>query len=193
MIRAWHFVGKALRDGSPIPADGEWLGYDGELAMCRSGLHASRDPFDALQYAPGETLCLVDCDGEVIEHQDKLVCSRRRIVARMDFTEPLRYFARMQALSVIHLWDAPQVVLDYLMTGDGALSAAALNAARDAASVAAWNAAWNAARGAASVAAWAAVSAAASDAAWNAVSAAASDDFNAMVNECFEGPLSCQS
>jgi len=42
----------------------------------------------------------------------------------------LRYFARMQALSVIHLWEPPQVVCDYLMTGDEGIRAAARAAAR---------------------------------------------------------------
>jgi hypothetical protein len=39
----------------------------------------------------------------------------------------LRYFARIQALSVVHLWTEcpPDVVLDFLMTGDESLRAAA--------------------------------------------------------------------
>jgi hypothetical protein len=160
-IQAWHFVGQTLRDGSPIPKDGKWLEYGGRLEMCSTGLHASRQPFDALQYAPGATLCLVDCSGEIIESDDKLVCSRRRIVARMDATEMLRYFARMQAASVVHLWDAPDVVIDYLMTGDESLRDAAWDAAR----AAAWAAAWDAARAAAWDAARAAARAAASAAA----------------------------
>ena len=46
-------------------------------------------------------------------------------------TETLRYFARMQALSVIHLYDdPPDVVLDYLMTGDESIRHAAWDAAR---------------------------------------------------------------
>jgi hypothetical protein len=140
MIRAWHFVGNKLRDGWPIPADGEWLEHDGPLILCRQGLHASRHPMDALRYAPGSTLCLVDCDGEIIESDDKLICRKRRIVARCDATDALFYFARMQALSVAHLWDAPNIVLDFLMTGEN----------RDAARAAAWDAAraaaWDAAR-----------------------------------------------
>jgi hypothetical protein len=202
-IRAWHFVGKTLRDGSPIPPDGEWLEFKGKLEMCATGLHASREPFDALQYAPSETLCLVECAGEVIEGDDKLVCSKRRIVARMDAAEMLRYFARMQAMSVVHLWDAPEVVLDYLMTGDesvraaarAAAWAAARDAAGDAARAAAWAAAWAAARAAARGAAWAAAWDAARDAAWaaawaaarDAARAAAWDEFKALVYECFEG------
>jgi hypothetical protein len=238
-------VNGTLRDGRPIPKDGEVLRYEGPLVMCKSGLHASREPFDALQYAPGPTLskrmparlvpgsasvgkswagsvwrlkrllpaltcsrlCLVNCAGEIVEGDDKLICTERTIVARMDATDLMRYFARMQALSVIHLWDTePQeVVLDYLMTGDESLRAAAWDAAWDAARAAAWaaaraaawDAAWDAARdaawAAARAAAWAAAWDAARDAAWDAAwaaawaaaRAAARKDFNGLVYECF--------
>ena len=86
MIRAHHFVGDKLRDGRPVPTDGEWLVHDGPVKMCESGLHASRHPFDALMYAPGPVLGLVDCDEIDAEENDKLVCRRRRIVARFDAT-----------------------------------------------------------------------------------------------------------
>jgi hypothetical protein len=181
---AWHFVGETLRDGRPVPADGEWLEHKGELILCKSGLHWSREPFDALQYAPGSVLCLVEVGGNIFEAGDKGVSSRRKIVARMDAAELLRYFARMQALSVIHLDEDlcnSEYVCDYLMTGDESLMDAAWNAARAAASAAARDAAR------------AAASAAARDAAWDAASAAAWDaarqHFNDLVYECFEGFL----
>lgn len=41
-MKAWHFVGETLRNGDPVPADGEVLRYDGPVAMCESGLHASK-------------------------------------------------------------------------------------------------------------------------------------------------------
>src|SRR5574343_52274 len=135
IIRTYHFVSDKLRDGRPVPPDGEWLVHDGELFMCKSGLHASRHPFDALAYAPGPVLCLVDCYEIEAEENDKLVCRRRRIVARFDATTMLRAFARQCALDVIHLWNAPQVVRDYLTTGDESLRDAAGNAA-----YAAWDA-----------------------------------------------------
>jgi hypothetical protein len=69
------------------------------------------------------------------------VCRRRKIVKRIDATELLRKFARHCALSVIHLWDAPKVVRDYLETGDESLRAAAYHAASHAASPAASHAA----------------------------------------------------
>ena len=129
---AWHWVKKTLRDGSPIPRDGKWLEYKGIIRMCKSGLHASRTPWQALEYACGNTLCLVEVDGIVTEEADKLVCSRRKIIARMDAESLLRYFSRMQALSVVDKWDVPDVVLDWLMTGDKDLQSAAWLAAESA-------------------------------------------------------------
>lgn len=152
MIRAYHFVGNRLRDGRPVPPDGEWLVHDGPIKMCESGLHASRHPSDALIYAPGPNLCLVDCDEIDAEDVDKLVCRRRRIVARFDATTMLRAFARQCALDVIHLWSAPQVVRDYLTTGDESLRAAAWDAARASA--------WKATKGDAKEAAWSAATSA---------------------------------
>lgn len=204
-MKAWHFVGETLRDGRPIPADGELLCFDGEPILCKQGLHASLDPFDALQYAPGDTLCLVECGGIVLHQPDKLVCTKRTIIARMDAEIMLRYFARMQALSVVHLWNAPNVVLDYLMTGRPAIRA-------DAARAAARAAAWTAARAAADAARAAAAGAARADAAdaaraatrtaarvaWVAAWVAAADaaraavprkEFNALVHECFSDYL----
>ena len=105
---AWHFVENTLRDGSPVPADGVWLEHNGKMVLCESGLHWSRQPFDALTYAPGPMLCLVEIGGKIIEPkgEDKGISSRRKIIARMDTSELMHYFARMQALSVYHLWAA---------------------------------------------------------------------------------------
>lgn len=186
---AWHFTGSTLRDGSPIPPVGKWLVHDGRVAICESGLHASTEPFDALQYAPGPILHLVECADIVYQHEDKFVCRRRRILASMDATDILRYFARMAALEATRYWpDVPDVVLDYLMTGDAAIRDAAWWAAVDATGCvmdAAVDAAW--------AAAWAVAMDAAMDAAMDLARAAAwyatGANFNELVYECFEGPL----
>jgi hypothetical protein len=115
---AYHFVADKLRDGRAIPPDGEWLEHTGKIEMCRAGLHASLHVADALKYAPGATLCLVELDGEIQIGDDKVAASKRRIIARFDATELLRKDARASALSVIHLWNAPVVVKHYLETGD---------------------------------------------------------------------------
>lgn len=71
-IRAWHFTdGPTCRyDDRPIVA-GETLSVEGDLVMCRHGLHASRSPLDALRYAPGAWAWRVDCWGDVQEQDDK--------------------------------------------------------------------------------------------------------------------------
>jgi hypothetical protein len=184
---AFHFL--ADKNGSPVYRDGrpaklgETLTHDGPLVACENGLHYSRRPIDALTYAPGPWLCRVKIGGKVVEATDKGCCSRREIVWIGDVTPILRVFARWCALQVIDKWNAPEVVLRYLLTGDESIRAAAWDAvraaardaagaaARDAALAAAWDVA--AARDAALAAAWAAAGAAARDAARDAAGAAA--------------------
>uniref|UniRef100_UPI000553CA73 DUF7666 domain-containing protein n=1 Tax=Asaia prunellae TaxID=610245 RepID=UPI000553CA73 len=141
-ILAWHFVGETLRDGRAVPADGEILTHVGPVIPCRQGLHASERLIDALSYAPGHTLCRVECWGDVREDSgDKLAARNRRILWRIDAEPVLREFARRCAISVLHLWDAPAEVRAYLETGDEALRDAARVAATDAAEAAATDAA----------------------------------------------------
>ena len=130
MIEAWHFVSDTLRDGRPVPADGEKLVHDGQLWMCEFGLHASEDILDALGYAPGHTICRVQCGGEIKKSDDKLVCSERTILWRVDGSELLLEFARWSAFQVVHLWNAPDVVLNYLKTGDESIRAASRTASQ---------------------------------------------------------------
>jgi hypothetical protein len=132
-VLAWHFVWKTLRDGRAIPKDYVTLVHEGELVMCKSGLHASRRLIDALLYATGNTVCRVRCSGKIIEDKDKLVCSDRKILWRINASNLLRQFARKQALTVGHLWDMPDVVRRYLETGDESIRAAAHAAAHAAA------------------------------------------------------------
>jgi len=170
-ILGWHFVGESLRDGRPIPDDGVTLQHGGELALCKSGLHASIRIIDALNYAPGATICRVRCGGIIVESDDKIVASKRTILWRVDGDSLLREFARTCAMDVIHLWEAPPIVRQYLETGDTSLRPAAQNAAWAAARAAARDAAWAAARAAARDAARAAAQAARA-AAWDAAQAA---------------------
>jgi len=157
MNLAWHFVRNVkgrllLRDGREVPPLGEWLTHDGPVAICESGLHASYRALYALQYCEWEhaAACLVEVDDVIAERSDKLVCRRRRVVAVVrDADETLRLFARCQALSVIHMWDAPAVVNARSAARSAARAAAraaAWAAARDVAWVAAWVATWDAAR-----------------------------------------------
>jgi hypothetical protein len=193
-MRAYHFTSKKLRDGRPIPAVGEWLKHEGEIEPCVSGLHASEHPFDALKYAPGYILHLVELEGDLLAHGkpiDKWVGRRRKIISTINAEELLEQFARWCALQVIHLWNVPPVVREYLETGNDSLREDACGAADEAAARAAY---WAAAR----TAYWAATEAAycaANEAAYLAAYCAAEADYNTakyrekfakMVNEAFD-------
>ena len=195
----YHFTGSTLRDGSPIPEPGVWLKHDGPVIPCKSGLHASEHPFDALAYAPGNLLHKVRLRGNITPHGnpvDKYCASERRIVATIDAECVMRSFARRVALDAVkrHWPEAPRVVVEYLKTGDETKRAAARAAAWDAARAAAWDAARGAARDAAWAAAGDAAWAAARDAAWAAARDAARDAakrkqrdlFKRMVNKEFK-------
>ena len=161
-VKAWWFSAAATLpndDGRPVVL-GETLTVDpAKVVPCKFGLHASASAFDALQYAPGPILWRVELGGKIVPHGDpvdKYAASERTAIAGGIDVSPLLWeFARKCALGVLHLWDAPQVVRDYL-TGDESLRAAAWDAASaaawDAASAAAWAAAWAAAGAAAGAA-----------------------------------------
>jgi hypothetical protein len=155
-----------------------------QIIPCKVGFHASIRAIDALQYAPGPIICRVTLHGNILPHGDpidKYVAQGRTVLAMADGTDTLRSFARWSALQMIHLCNAPQVVIDYLNTGDESIRSAAWDAAwdaaraaaRDAARDAARAAAGSAARDAARAAAWAAAGSAARSTAWAAAGSAA--------------------
>lgn len=128
--------------------------------LCNSGLHGSIKALDALQYAASNRLWLVEVGGAVKVGDDKITGKWRKYIAVADIELILREFARGCALDVAHLWDMPDVVREYLETGDESKRAAARAAARaasraavraasrDAAMAASWDASWAAARAA---------------------------------------------
>jgi len=195
-IEAWHFLKNNKRfsyDDGNIAQAGYVYSVKGPIKLCKWGLHASEKALDALTYAPGEMIGRVVLSGKIIHGDDKLVATHREYLWIADATETLRSFARWSALQVIHLWESPSVVREYLESGDeylrsaaesaawnavwgaarSAAWSAAESAARSAAKSAARNAAWSAVWGAARSAAWSAAESAARNAAWNAVWGAA--------------------
>jgi hypothetical protein len=208
-MKAWYFSGedKRLRYGDAREIVlGETHTIEGAPELCERGLHGSTKIIDALGYAPGPIVWRVELSGDMDIGSDKIAAqSRTYIDGGVNIEHILRKFARKCALDVVNLWDAPDIVVEYLKTGDEGLRAAARDAARDAA-WAAWDAArdaawaardadrdavraaaWDAARDAAWDAAWAAARAADRDAvraaAWDAVRAADRDAARAKQNK----------
>jgi len=144
-MKAWYFSNgdRRLRngDGREIRL-GETHEVSGEIEMCSHGLHASKKLMDALYYAPGTIVYRVELSGEIKKGEDKLVAQKRTYLSGgIDVSETLRKFARMCALDVVGIWEAPEVVIRYLKTGDKSMLDTALAAARAAARDDAWAAA----------------------------------------------------
>ena len=199
-ILAWHFV----RDDRSLGYDAQGLlvepGYiyytDAPVVLCGSGLHASVDPFDALEYANGGYLCRVAVWGDVQIGDDKIAGRNREVIAAHDISRELRLFGCWCARQVWHLLTDERSrtaveVAERFANGQAtkeeraAARAAAGDAARAAARAAAGAAARAAAGDAARAAAGAAARAAAGAAAWAAARAAQRAEFNRLIAERF--------
>ena len=111
-------------------------------SCCHAGLHASIKPRDALKYARSSLVYRVELSGVMDVASDKIAATERTYLWGYDAEPVLRRFARMCALDVIHLWDAPDVVVYYLKTGDESLNAAAGAAVRTTAGTTTGATAW---------------------------------------------------
>jgi len=173
----WHFtpLDRRLRygDGREV-IPGETLTVDVTPVLCYAGLHQSPTVLDALWWAPGPYLWRTSMERVVARDSGKMCGWDRTALWGFDATEVLRRFARACALDVVHLWDAPEVVVRYLRTGDESIRAAAYSAAHAPAAHAATAATYAAVSAARSAtAAHVAAHAAAHAAARSAASAAA--------------------
>jgi hypothetical protein len=124
---------------------------------CINGLNLSVNALDALSYSTGDIVWRVRGHGTVVVERNKAACSDRTYLrGGIDVSDVVRHFARLCALDVISLWDAPDEVRTYLRTGDPTISAEAMAAACFAAGAAVWVATRDAAaRDAAGDAIWA--------------------------------------
>ena len=185
-IKAWWFS-----EGCKLPYGddriiklGETHQTKGEIIPCENGLHASKRIVDALKYAPGTIIWQVELSGTVIKKGDKLCASERTYLSGgVDCSEVLRKFTRLCALDVIESWDTPQVVIDFLKTGDENLRDATSNVIWNAVRSAARSASSNAARSVAWSAAWDATENTTWDAAWDAAWSAQNKRLTVMINK----------
>jgi len=94
-ILAWHFIpdDRMLAHQTPPMAVEPGFIYgepEGDIKICRFGMHASRRVYDALYYGSSSTLCRVRIWGDVQEHDDKLVGRYREVLAIRDVASELR-------------------------------------------------------------------------------------------------------
>ena len=183
-MRAYYFSesNKKLRYGDDRQIrKGRTHKVKGEPVMCEHGLHASKRALDALGYAPGSYLWVVEMAGKIVEGDDKIVATERAYIDGFEASDLLREFARKQALiniEKIYKYCSKKdydLIVKYLETGDPNIQDAAESAAR--------SAAWSAAESAARSAAWSAARSAARSAAWSAAESDANTMLEKMINE----------
>lgn len=125
---AYQFKGYELSDN---PKDREWEKHHRNRWPIAAGTlskYPSANPLDALRNSRGTILNIVEVAYDrpsEIKIPRVLLCDRQRVVESFDAGEMLDYYARMEALSAVHLWDAPESVIDFLMTGDADARASA--------------------------------------------------------------------
>ena len=139
-----------LPNGKP----GEWLEITGELVPCENGLHLCRQS-DLLGWL-GPVIHTAEYDGEMIEHNDKIVVRRARLIERLDTwnDRTARLFAADCAERVLHLYESKypddsrvrNAIEVARKVANGELDISELAAAGDAAGAAAWAAAGDAER-----------------------------------------------
>ena len=142
-MKAWYFStedrrlqygdGRKIKPGITHKIKWPWTDETGTIwngpSVCNAGLHGAQRIINALAYAHSPVVWRVELSGKVEIGSDKIAASERKYLWGYDATKILRRFARKCALDVIHLWDAPKVVVEYLKTGNENLRAAARDAA----------------------------------------------------------------
>jgi len=195
-VKCFRFVTENLKSQSGdiqwIP--GEWVKHEGPLSLCKSGLHASRDPLDSLNYVYGDRWYLAEARGKIVENKDKFCASEMRIVKEIPLTV-IQRFAIDCAERMLKSFEEkypedrrPREAIEAarrcledpteenrsaarLAAWSAAWLTAGLaagSAAESAARLAAWLTAWSAAESAARLAAWSAAWLTAGLAAWSA-------------------------
>ena len=66
---------------------GKWEKHDGELEICESGFHCSKEPYDAFKYVQEEILAEVEVRGKNLKQEDKEVWQEMRITKTFKWTK----------------------------------------------------------------------------------------------------------
>ena len=105
-VMAWHFT-----NGERISHTGEPLVHrtytvDPPLELCARGLHASRNPMDALRLGPGLHVSRVRLSGTILDDGiEKLCASRRTVIWHADASLAVIAWGAWCAREVLHLFE----------------------------------------------------------------------------------------
>ena len=68
--------------------------HEGEIKLCKSGFHYSREIRDAFLYVNGDHCVEIEAGGNIIEDDSKCVCSEITIVKELNITEILEILSK---------------------------------------------------------------------------------------------------
>jgi hypothetical protein len=104
-ILAWHWCAASMKTQhtGEVISPTRKLTVRPPLRPCSVGLHASLDPFDALQYAPGTIICRVKLSGEIIKGDDKICAEHRELIWHANAETLLHEFACDCAERALHI------------------------------------------------------------------------------------------
>ena len=185
MMKRYKFLRENLKsyNGDISWELNKWKKHEGELDMCNSGFHCSKEKYQAFSYVQGEILAEVEVKGKSIKQDDKEVWSEMRIVKlwkwqKKDSVALAIYAAELCLNNFEKVYpddkrprEAIEAAKRYLDNSTDENRSAAASAASAAASVASAAASAASAESAASAAS---AAASAASAAWSAVRGAAS-------------------
>ena len=96
-LYGWHFVkddGRTGKGDIKVIVGAKLVLPKGvKPKLCYTGFHASLRLIDALRYAPGDKVCYVELSGEIIEGDDKVVASERKVIWMADAKLAIKIFA----------------------------------------------------------------------------------------------------
>ena len=81
-MRGYRFVTDDLKskNGEVQWEIGKWQKHDGELKLCKSGFHASKEPLDSLNYVFGSRWFICEARGKILEDDDKFCAEEMRLL-----------------------------------------------------------------------------------------------------------------
>jgi len=136
ITKQWKFLrmGMKSENGSQTWKLNKWVKVEGELELCKNGLHSSIEPYDAFTYVQGEILAVVECRGEHLKDDNKYCWREQRVIKTYKWTkkDSVKFLGKISREELVKHQLTSQVMA-YPSTYDECFCIAAESAARSAA------------------------------------------------------------
>jgi len=106
MMKCYRFVTEDLKSqsGKVSWTPGEWVTQDGDLNLCKNGLHACQDPRDSLNNIYGSRWWVAESGGHHKYGNDKFCSSKMRLIKEIPKSVIIQYAVDC-AERVLHIYE----------------------------------------------------------------------------------------